>query len=173
MPSSPSPQPGSPRPGVSRSGVGFRERLWPSWWVWAVGLGFGMSLGLVVMRVAGPLTVALTAGVTTVLVLGLLVVWTPRIEVSDGVLRVGRAHVPLQLLDGAEALSGEPARLARGPQLDARAYLCLRGWIPAVVRIHLADPQDPTPYWLVSTRRPDALLAALGAPSAVRDEPRG
>lgn len=123
-------------------------------------------MGLVVMRVAGPLTVALTAGVTTALVLGLLVAWTPRVEVSDGVLRAGRAHMPLRLLDGAEALVGEAARLARGPQLDARAYLCLRGWIPAVVRIHLADPQDPTPYWLVSTRRPEALVAALGDPAA-------
>lgn len=123
-------------------------------------------MGLVVMRVAGPLTVALTAGVTTALVLGLLVAWTPRVEVSYGVLRAGRAHMPLRLLDGAEALGGEAARLARGPQLDARAYLCLRGWIPAVVRIHLADPQDPTPYWLVSTRRPEALVAALGDPAA-------
>ena len=52
-------------------------------------------------------------------------------------------------------------RQAHGPRLDARAYLCLRGWIPTGVRIALADPQDPTPYWLLSTRRPEALAAAL------------
>lgn len=147
---------------------GFRERLWPSWWIWAVGVGFGLSLGLVVMRVSGPLTVVLAAGFTTALSLGLLVAWTPQVEVSGGELRAGRAHVPLTLLAGAEALGGEEARLARGPGLDARAYLCLRGWIPGVVRIQLADPQDPTPYWLVSTRRPEALVAALCGPGPGR-----
>jgi hypothetical protein len=45
--------------------------------------------------------------------------------------------------------------------LDGRAYLCLRGWISPVVRVELDDPDDPTPYWLVSTRRPAQLVAAL------------
>jgi hypothetical protein len=30
-----------------------------------------------------------------------------------------------------------------------------------VVRVELTDPEDPTPYWLVSSRRPDALARAL------------
>jgi hypothetical protein len=29
------------------------------------------------------------------------------------------------------------------------------------VRIDLADPDDPTPYWFVSTRHPERLVAAL------------
>jgi hypothetical protein len=29
------------------------------------------------------------------------------------------------------------------------------------VRVEVVDPQDPTPYWLVSTRRPDDLARAL------------
>ena len=45
--------------------------------------------------------------------------------------------------------------------LDARAYLCIRGWIPTGIRVAVADPQDPTPYWLVSTRRPEELLTAF------------
>jgi hypothetical protein len=35
-----------------------------------------------------------------------------------------------------------------------------------MVLLVLDDPDDPTPYWLVSTRRPTAVLAALGLPSA-------
>jgi hypothetical protein len=31
-----------------------------------------------------------------------------------------------------------------------------------VVRIEVTDPHDSTPYWIVSTRHPDALVAALG-----------
>ncbi len=46
-------------------------------------------------------------------------------------------------------------------RLDARAWLLLRGWIPGVVRVRLDDPDDPTPYWLVSSRHPRRLAAAL------------
>ena len=49
----------------------------------------------------------------------------------------------------------------RGVRLDARAYLLIRGWIPGLVRVELDDPDDPTPYWLVSTRHPVRLAAAL------------
>jgi hypothetical protein len=30
----------------------------------------------------------------------------------------------------------------------------------------VADPEDPTPYWVVGTRRPAELLAALAAVGA-------
>jgi hypothetical protein len=59
------------------------------------------------------------------------------------------------------AHSGKDAVAERGTRLDARAYLMLRGWIPGVARITLDDPTDPTPYWLVSTRDPEGLAAAL------------
>jgi hypothetical protein len=29
------------------------------------------------------------------------------------------------------------------------------------VRVHVNDPDDPTPYWMISTRRPDELVAAI------------
>jgi hypothetical protein len=32
-----------------------------------------------------------------------------------------------------------------------------------VVRVNLDDPNDPTPYWLVSTRQPNRLAEALRA----------
>ena len=32
-----------------------------------------------------------------------------------------------------------------------------------VVRVPVEDPADPAPYWLVSSRRPDQLAAALRA----------
>jgi hypothetical protein len=47
--------------------------------------------------------------------------------------------------------------------LDARAWLCIRGWIDPVVRVQVTDPSDPAPYWVVSTRNPDQLVAALQA----------
>ncbi|MDX2025238.1 DUF3093 family protein, partial [Microcella sp.] len=52
---------------------------------------------------------------------------------------------------------------ARGQRLDARAFLVLRPDIPAVLRVAVTDPDDPTPYWLLSTRRPEELAAAIAA----------
>ena len=67
--------------------------------------------------------------------------------------RAGRARIPVQLLGDPEVLDADGMRRARGPELDARAYLCLRGWIAAGVRVPVLDPRDPAPYWLVSSRR--------------------
>jgi len=33
--------------------------------------------------------------------------------------------------------------------------------VAAAVRLEILDPDDPTPYWVVSTRRPDRLIAAI------------
>ena len=36
-----------------------------------------------------------------------------------------------------------------------------RAWVGPMVLLVLDDPDDPTPYWLVSCRHPDRVLAAL------------
>jgi hypothetical protein len=33
--------------------------------------------------------------------------------------------------------------------------------VSPVVKVELTDPQDPTPYWLVSTRRPERVVEAI------------
>ena len=93
-----------------------------------------------------------------------LLVTAPAIEVTDDELRVGKAHIARGHLGASTAHTGADAFAERGPRLDARAYLVLRGWLPDVVRIELTDPEDPTPYWLVSTRRATDLAAALTPP---------
>ena len=116
--------------------------------------------------------VSLPAGVATGAVLsgGLIVLlWAlaPVIEIADGVLAAGRARIPLRLLGAVDIARDEEARQARGPGLDARAWLLLRGDIDPVVRIQIVDDDDPTPYWLISSRRPEDLASAIGAGSPV------
>jgi hypothetical protein len=38
--------------------------------------------------------------------------------------------------------------------------------VASAVEITLDDPADPVPYWLISSRRPDELAAALTRASA-------
>jgi hypothetical protein len=84
-----------------------------------------------------------------------------RLTVEGGTFHAGRAHIPLAQLGRAEALDAAATRLAAGADADARAYLVLRPYLKRAVRVPVVDPADPTPYWLVCTRHPEALAAAL------------
>ena len=53
--------------------------------------------------------------------------------------------------------------MQRGQLLDARAYLLIRGWVDPVLRVEVVDSDDPTPYWLLSTRHPESIAAAIAA----------
>ena len=71
--------------------------------------------------------------------------------------------LPRTFAGKVEAFTGEEATAERGVRLHGRAYLCIRGWISPVVKVELTEPADPAPYWVLSTRRPEQLVAALTA----------
>lgn len=143
----------------------FAERLWPGPAVWIVTVGLAVMLTISFVPVRLGLALGLgAAALVAGLVLGL--VTAPRVEVAGGELRAGSAHIPLDLLGPVRVLDREATGHELGPALDARAYVCLRSWIGTAVRIEVRDPLDPTPYWVVSTRRPEALAAVLAQQAA-------
>lgn len=144
--------------GVTR----FRERIGPSIGMWLATLLF-VPAGLLVFLPLG--TVAGIVGALALLAVAavFLIATTPTIEVTEEVLRAGRARLPLRYVGEAEAFHGDEATHQRGPGLDARAWPLLRGWAKDVVRVENTDANDPAPYWLLSTRRADELVAALDA----------
>lgn len=142
----------------------YRERLVVPlmWWVLLAGLA--ASAWLVYHQAYGPsVSLPVAGGVFLLGAAALLAYGRLRIAVGGDGVSVGRARLPLTALGPAEALTGDAARTARGPGLDPRAYLAIRGYVPGVVRIGVDDDADPTPYWLVSTRHPERLLAELEA----------
>ena len=147
---------------ASPTDVTYSERLWfgPVGWLSVV----GFALVLVVALVPVGLTPAVVVGVVG-LVVGVAVAaaGATRVRVADGELWAGPAHLPLGLVGDVRALDAAATREELGPRLDARAYVCLRAWARTAVRVDLDDPADPTPYWLVSTRHPAALAAAVRA----------
>ncbi len=143
---------------------GYDERLGvPLRW-WALATMFVASL-LVAFLVATPLWVALAG--TGVLVVALVAVFvgygSARVSVAEGMLRAGRARIPVTALGEVQTLDTESARLLAGRHADARAYLLIRPYVRRAVRVEVTDPADPAPYWLVATRRPDRLAAAIVA----------
>lgn len=138
----------------------FRERLWPS---------LGMFLATILLIPAALLTflpISVPAGVIAAVILFLaanavLIATSPRVEVTATELRAGAARLPVEIVAAAHPFDGPEAIAERGVRLDARAWMLLRGWASGVVRIELNDPEDPVPYWLISSRRPEELAATL------------
>ena len=140
----------------------YRERLWPAPWLFfATALVIPASLLVFV-----PIDLVVGAVVAVVLYAGCcigLLLASPVIQITEGDFVAGKARLPREFIGDAMAFTGDEAVLERGQRLDARAWLLLRGWVAPVVRVDVLDQDDPTPYWLVSTRNPSALVEALGS----------
>ena len=138
----------------------YRERLWASAWLY-VAMALVIPASLLVF-----LPINFIAGVVVAILLyasciGILILASPTIAVTDRMFSAGRATLPLDLVGEVTTFREPEATLERGRHLDARAWLLIRGWVGPVVKIVVTDPDDPTPYWLVSTRHPETLSAAL------------
>lgn len=153
---------GAMRAEVGQGTASHEERLWPGPLGWASVIGFAVVVAVALV----PVDVAIGAGVgLVVLAAGVVaaVRTSPVVAVRDGELVAGRAHIPVRHLGAGRTLDADGVRAALGPGSDARTYVCLRAWVPGGVVLPVTDPQDPTPSWLVSSRRPAALLAAVEA----------
>lgn len=140
------------------------ERLRVPWWWWPFGaLVAGLLAAEVHMGAPGllswlPYVVLLPLAGAVLLRLG----WT-RVAVVDGELHAGEAHLPLSCVARTAVVPPTAKRAALGRQLDPMAFVEHRSWVPGMLLVVLDDPSDPTPYWLVSTRHPEALQAAVEA----------
>lgn len=138
----------------------YRERVWPAPWIAAIAL-LAVPASLLTFAPVSIVAGAVVGGVLAAGVMVAAVLSAPTIVVADGMLRAGSARVPLSLIGGTAVARGADARRMRGPELDARAFLVLRPDVDPVLRVDLIDPDDPAPYWVLSTRRPDELAAAI------------
>jgi hypothetical protein len=174
----------------------YHERLRPplSWWL----LGLAATLLLATELVAGfswPLAVAVYL-VLTGAVVATLVSWgRSAVVVGEGELRAGPACLPLAAVGEVSALDEAQTRSLRGPRGNPAAFLIIRPYLRQAVYVGVARPgaesHQPgrrlrlrglrprvetvpgpvadSPYWLVGTRHPAELAAAInGARAAAR-----
>lgn len=145
----------------------YREKLWPALWLY-LGTALVIPASLLVF-----LPINLWVGVATAVVLYTacvvaLIAGAPVIEVTERAFIAGRATLPLEAIGEVTGYRGDEAQLERGRRLDARAWLVIRGWVSPVVKVEVVDETDPAPYWLVSTRQPDAVIDAIAKARASR-----
>ncbi|GAA3021628.1 hypothetical protein GCM10010462_05000 [Microbacterium dextranolyticum] len=138
----------------------YRERLSPSLWALLSAAVAAPMVALVFVPLDA--TIALVAGIgVAVALIAALVLLSPVVEVSGGELRVGRAHIPVDLLGDASGATGDDARHVRGPGLPRGAWHLLRGGIDGIVRVPVTDERDPVDEWIFSTRTPDRVISAI------------
>jgi Protein of unknown function (DUF3093) len=140
----------------------YDETLWApvSWWC--------MGAGAVVavwwcFFVATPAIWAWTAGaVAGVAVFGGLLKYSrTTVTTGSGGLQAGRAALPSAHIGRVDVLDRAETRRLLGVGADARAYLLVRTYCPGAVKVAVRDSRDPTPYWVVSSRRAEDLARHL------------
>jgi hypothetical protein len=142
----------------------YRERLGApaTWWLAAFGcvllLGTPLWAGLSLV-VAGAIYAALGAGSAAT-----LLIWGgAAVEVRDGELLAGSRRLPLHQAGQVSALDREQTRALRGPRADPAAYLMSRPYLARAVYVEVAGRPAACPYWLIGSRRPGELAAAIEA----------
>jgi hypothetical protein len=170
----------------------YHERLHVPFSWWLIGLVTILLLATeVVAGYAWPIAVAIYV-VLVGLIAAMLWSWSrPTVAVSEGELRAGPACLPLTAVGEVTALDEAQTRSLRGPRGDPAAFLMMRPYLRQAVYVEVAKPGAETrahrrrhglrlrvemtrpaadsPYWLVSTRHPAELVAAInGARPAAR-----
>jgi hypothetical protein len=151
--------------------VRYRERLWvPLWW-WLPGLAAAALIALEVNQ--GVRAVPNWVPFAVLLpVAAAVLFWFSKTELrvvsgesggpaGETELWVGAAHLPVSVISRSAEVPRSAKSAALGRQLDPAAFVVHRAWVGPMVLLVLDDPEDPTPYWLVSSRHPDRVLSAL------------
>lgn len=152
----------------------FRETLRLPFGWWLIGILFAASVGWIFLVVSN-WPVGILAGVVTALPVS-YALWSYgslRVEVIDGDLVVGNARLGSDFVGTATALDAATFRHTMGAGADARTFIRTRPYVRTGALVKVADPDDSTPYWLVSTRRPDDLVASLVHSGKDHREPIG
>ncbi len=151
----------TPQP-PARTAETYQERLGLPWWAWPASLLTGailateLTLGVPELPAWLPYTVLLPLALVLIFPLGRL-----RVAVRDGEFLVDDARLPVAVIAGVVALDADGKREALGVGAHPHAFVVQRPWIGTAVQVLLDDPADPTPYWVISSRRPVELATTL------------
>ena len=100
----------------------------------------------------------------TVAIIYLSLAMRSTISLDGKELRIDRAHIDIKYLGDVEVLDSPAMRLLRTRDADPAAYLAIKFWLPIGVKITVVDPRDPTPYWLITSKRGEEIAALLNKP---------
>lgn len=139
----------------------FKEVIRPPFWLISFLYFMLFSIVLAMWAALGN-TAAINAFAIT-LVLGAVIIHlgTSTIIVDEEELRIKKAHIPIKYLGECTIIDKRNFSFARTRGADPAAYFATTFWISQGITVKVNDERDPTPYWLISTRRASELVEAL------------
>ena len=99
--------------------------------------------------------------IETIAIVYIAIAMRSTITLDSEELRIDRAHIDIKYLGSATVLDSPAMRLLRTRDADPAAYLAIKFWMPKGIKITVVDPRDPTPYWLITSKRGEELAALL------------
>ena len=142
--------------------VRYRERLLPGPGFFIAWLLLIPATALVMTPINKAAAIPVAVGLYIVVAL-IFVALSPVLQVEQGEFRAGRATIPVKFIGAVDALGSDALRDIIGPGADARNFMVVRGWIQRGLKVEITDEQDPTPHWIITSRKPLALAEALEA----------
>ena len=146
------------------SDVVYRESLRTPWWWYLVAVTTAAVLAAE-FHIAGQ-RLSDVIPYLVLVPLSIAIVWSlgrGALVIAGGELRVRGAHLPLSYVSGVVGLDPRTLRLVVGREGDPAAFVSIRPWIGPGVQLWLDDADDPTPYWVVSSRDPQRLVELIRA----------
>jgi len=142
----------------------YHERLWvPVTW-WLLGLTMIVILGAELAAGFGFLVVAVIYVVLVALFATVMLSWgRPQVEVAGAELIVDGSRLPLAAAGEVSALDRAQTRAIMGPRADPAAFSLIRSYLKEAVYVEVTDPAVGPPYWVVGTRHPAELAAAINS----------
>lgn len=139
----------------------YRESITPP--LWLLGLVYSLlaSISLSIWAALGNTAGALAIILSTLLLVPIRRSTTLTIEVTESEVLINRAHIEKKYLGEITLLGADAMRSTRGRDADPASFLAIRFWVSQGIKVQIKDPRDPTPYWLISTRKGKELVQAL------------
>jgi hypothetical protein len=139
----------------------FKEVLRPPIWVLTFIYFLFLSLVIAFWAAFDNRTAFVTFFMATVAIIYIAIAMRSTITIDGQELRIDQAHIEIKYLGGVEKLTSSQMRLLRTRDADPAAFLAIKFWLSTGVKITISDPRDPTPYWLVTSKRGEEIAALL------------
>ena len=143
----------------------YRERLRVplAWWLLAVPIVLILG-GTLYAGLPWPWPIVIFGGLGAGCAALLAALGRATVEVDDGTLRAGENVLPLTAVSEVAALDERQSARLRGPRADPAARFYSRPYLKESVYVALdpaAQGDSRVPYWLIGTRHPAELAAAI------------
>ena len=129
--------------------------------VWVFVIGMSVSIYLAIWAPLGVMPALLMTLLFFVGFLSVLNKMQTRVSISKDYLYANNAKIEIKYIKKAIPLNKLEFRDLNGVSADPAAFLATNFWTNTGVKIELKDKNDPTPYWLISSKRANEIAEKL------------